>query len=69
MEIRKLGYSANPWRLLTSDGREVRTPTDFDHPNLGMTRIMEPVAGNTRKQCEAKALALLERLLLAPEES
>ncbi len=66
MEIKKLGYSAKPWRLLTSDGYEVRTPIDFDHPDIGMTRLMESVAGDTRKECESNALALLERMLFAP---
>ena len=63
MEIKRLGYSAKPWRLLTKDGYEVCVPCTFDHPHLGVTQISEPVAGNTRKECEGNALALLEWLL------
>ena len=64
MDIKKLGYSSKPWRLLTSDGYEVRTPIEFDHPDIGKTMIMKPVCGDTRKECEAIALAILERLML-----
>ena len=64
MRIEKRGYSDNPWRLVTSDNREVELPERFDHPMLGETVITGSVRGQTRRECEAAALALLEQLLL-----
>jgi hypothetical protein len=63
MKIQKLGYSSNPWRLVTDDGREVALPERFEHPDLGSTVIMMPIRGATRRECEQRALALLGRLL------
>jgi hypothetical protein len=63
MKIEKRGYSHNPWRLVTSDGREVTLLKTVDHPHLGQTVISGSVCGQTRRECEANALALLEQLL------
>ena len=64
MRIERQNYSVNPWRLLMDDGRQVELPAAFDHPMLGKITISQPVSGNTRKDCEAKALALLEWLMV-----
>lgn len=63
MKIEKRGYSRKPWRLITSAGLEVWLPAGFDHPDIGVTVISEPVCGDTKAECTDKALALLEHLL------
>lgn len=64
MRIERLNYSREPWRLVTSGGGQVYRWVEFDHPGVGMTAIQAPIAGATRRQCEERALELLERLLL-----
>lgn len=39
--VQKLGYSAAPWRIVTTDGREVTHSIVFDHPNLGKMALQE----------------------------
>ena len=63
MLIKKLSYSRHPWRLLTSDGREVSVKIAFDHSDIGMTVINGSVSGETKAECTAAALALLEKLI------
>lgn len=63
MKIEKLNYSRNPWRLVTGDGREVASHERFDHPDLGAIAISMPIRGSTRRECEARALALLGKLM------
>lgn len=63
MEIKKLEYSARPWRLITTDGFEVRMPVDFEHEDRSISQLM-CISGNTKKECERVAFAVLERLLL-----
>lgn len=67
MRIERRPYSRSPWRLITSEGKEVATPKGFDHPGLGMTVISSAVCGETKAECTANALALLEALLLSKE--
>lgn len=44
-EIRKLGYSVNPWRVVEVEtGRELWTHEVFDHPSLGQTVIPAPMS-------------------------
>lgn len=66
MKIVKMNYSASaqPWRLLTAAGAEVMWQRPFDHPNLGMTWISEPVCGYTKVECTEKALQLLGLLMV-----
>ena len=68
MRIERRDYSSKPWRLLTSDDREVYASENFAHPDLGPTTISMPVCGATRRECETKALALLERAMLLLNE-
>lgn len=63
MEIKKENYSAKPWRLLDRNGYEVRLPVQFDHPDLGVTTILQSISGDTRKQCEVETLGLFEQTL------
>lgn len=62
MEIKKLNYSVKPWRLIDSEGYEIRNTVGFDHPILGNTLILESLSGATRKECESNAMALLQSL-------
>jgi len=68
MKIEKRSYSRNPWRLVTSDGREVAAPRSFDHPDIGITVINESISGETKTECTDRALALLEMLLTIRKE-
>lgn len=63
MNIIKLPYSRAPWRLVTSDGKEVYAPSAFDHPDLGMTVANEPICGDTKAECIERALSLLESMM------
>lgn len=63
MRIERRSYSRSPWRLITSDGLEVTAPRAIDHPTLGTTAFNESVCGETKAECTAKALALLEFLI------
>jgi hypothetical protein len=64
MKIAKLPYSRAPWRLITSDGRQVQAPSIvFDHPALGKTVTSNVISGETKTECTEAALALLEKLL------
>jgi len=63
MIIKKMGYSRNPWQLLTSDGRQVKvSPVVFDHPDLGKIMVDDVVSGKTKEECLNKALNLLETI-------
>jgi hypothetical protein len=63
--VKKLGYSAAPWRIVTPDGREVCTPVVFDHPSLGKMVIQE--AGYDRKRDAVAALAELRARLTSED--
>lgn len=64
MKVVKLSYSRAPWRLVTSDEREVQAPPQvFDHPDIGKTVVRGSICGNTKAECTEAALALLEALL------
>jgi len=60
--IVKMGYSVNPWRLLTADGGEInaKVPIDPDHPERGY--YDGSISGRTRKECEEHAMRILQRL-------
>lgn len=63
MQIKKLSYSRAPWRLITSDGREVYSPHAMDHASLGETVVNAPICGDTKTECIDNALTLLEALM------
>lgn len=56
--VKKLGYSAHPWRIVTEDGREVTRSVVFDHPNLGKMVLQE--AGYRIKRDAVAALNELQ---------
>ena len=69
LEIRKLGYSRAPWRLVDADRHEfgqpveIEVPIVFDHPDIGRTVISEAVSGDTQRECVRQTLDLLGRLI------
>ncbi len=68
MKVVKLGYSRAPWRLVTSDGKEVYLPQIMNHAYLGLTVINEPICGESKAECTANAMAFLERLMAKREK-
>lgn len=62
LEIKKLGNSHHPWRLL-KDGVEVAIPVIFDHPDIGETVVTESISGNTKAECLQRVLDVLETLM------
>lgn len=62
MKIEKRNYSRKPWRLVTSDGKEVQGKVEFDHPDIGATWILESICGDTKTECTEKAMQYLEFL-------
>ena len=68
-QIVRMCYSAAPWRLLDDDGREVQAPQRIEHPVMGWVTVLMPVAGSTRRECEAAALALLPLLAAQRDEA
>ncbi len=60
-EIKKLGYSHNPWRLVDAEsGNQIVSPETWDHPVNGTITTSEPVCGKTKDEVVRKALGLLE---------
>lgn len=59
MRIERRPYSRSPWRLVTSDGKEVYWKRPMDHPSLGATVVEEPVCGETKTECVENALRAL----------
>jgi hypothetical protein len=55
--IKRFPYSVNPWRVInTLTGQKVSMPAEIDHPSLGHTTIMCPLAFPRKRE----ALAYLE---------
>ena len=46
--VRKLGYSAKPWRIVTDDGKELSGHRQINHPNLGLIRVESSEAFDTK---------------------
>ena len=69
LEIRRLGYSRAPWRLVDADRQEfgqpveIAVPVVIEHPTIGRTVIDEAVSGDTQRECVRQALNLLGRLM------
>lgn len=66
LQIKKLGYSRGPWRLIDADevdhlGNPIEfyTPERWNHPYLGPTIIDEPVSGDTKAECIERTLEFL----------
>lgn len=68
-QIVRKDYSAAPWRLVDGAGREVEAPKMIEHPVIGWVKVLMPVAGATRRECEAAALALLPLLAAQRDEA
>ena len=62
MEIVKKGYSSRPWRLVNNKGQEVSTLRRIEHAHLGWTTASGPICGNTKAECFADAMSLLDML-------
>lgn len=60
MKVEKRNYSADPWRLIDSNGDEVYIQVQFEHPTLGQTVINGPVCGRTKADVYVMVLQLLE---------
>ena len=60
MKIERHNYSRGAWRLLDDDGKEVYWSKPFKHSDLGWTHVSMPVCGDTKAECIAEALALLD---------
>jgi hypothetical protein len=65
LSIKRLGYSSNPWRVVDEAGNELWQPAAFDHPQLGRTRIDEPLCGNTKQEVVDKVLAVVASMMVA----
>jgi hypothetical protein len=63
VKIVKLNYSRSPWRLVDKEGKEINAQVPFDHPDIGMTLITQPVCGDTKAECTEKAFFVLELLM------
>jgi hypothetical protein len=60
LEIKRLGYSSNPWRLLYDNGEEVYTVQTFDHPMMGgPISCHGPVCADTKSALVDKVLEML----------
>jgi hypothetical protein len=58
IEIKKLGYSSSPWRVVI-DGEELYSPELVPHPTMGKVLVNMPVCGNTKQSVVDKMLNLL----------
>ena len=63
MKIEKRNYSRSPWRLISSDGKELQWERPMKHPDLGQTWVTEPVMGGTKAECLENVLELLSLCL------
>ena len=63
LQIKKLNYSLNPWRLVKENDMEFTVPVIFDHPDLGKTVILERIAGNSKQECIEMVLNVFEQLV------
>ena len=63
-QIKKLGYSAKPWRVVDEAGREVWVPEDFDHPMLGRHVVGSPLGAETKAALVQRLLDVVESLWL-----
>lgn len=67
-EVRKLGYSRSPWRVIDAAApkdwrgrdKEVWYEDTFDHPESGLIVIPTPMAYDTKHDASAAAQALNE---------
>ena len=63
LQIKNLGYSVKPWRLVTSDGKEFTVPKVFEHPDIGFTVITQCISGNTKQECLEMVLEAFDMLV------
>lgn len=59
LEIKRMGYSSNPWRLLYDNGEEVYAPQSLDHPMSGPIVYNGPVCADTKSALVDRVLGML----------
>ena len=65
LDIRRLGYSANPWRLVESgSGREITITRVVGTSTMAAQPIRQSVSGATKAACLAEALDVLGRYMV-----
>ena len=52
-------YSSGRWRLVNESGQTIEVPTEFDHPEHGKIRLMQPLCENTKEALIGRVLDLL----------
>jgi hypothetical protein len=63
LQIKNLGYSVKPWRLVTTEGKEFTVPKVFEHPDIGLTVVSECISGNTKQECLEMVLEAFDMLV------
>jgi hypothetical protein len=52
-------FSSGSWRLVNESGQTIEVPTEFDHPEHGKIRLMQPLCENTKEALIGQVLELL----------
>lgn len=63
LQIKHLGYSVKPWRLVTNECKEFTVPKVFEHPDIGLMVISECISGNTKQECLEMVLEAFNMLV------
>ena len=67
MQIKKLGYSSGPWRLLDDAGNDIYYQKVIDHSMMGKTVIDSPFCADTKADLIAMVLTTMSRLMTEVE--
>ena len=52
-------FSPGSWRLVNESGQTIEVPTEFDNPEHGKIRLMQPLCENTKEALIGRVLDLL----------
>jgi hypothetical protein len=52
-------YSSGRWRVVNESGEAIEVPTEFNHPEHGKIRLMQPLCENTKEALIGRVLDLL----------
>jgi hypothetical protein len=63
MEIVKMGYSINPWRLVDSKGRQIQCLKSIVTDEGAPMSYIGTISGKTKGECTQAALDYLETIL------